>query len=164
MIRATFIRVSGFVISSSIAWVFYLAWIAVEIAAPGRSHDRLIAALILCILGGFSAALALLPLPWAGIVWIFSKIRVPGVAYFTIAGTVLMVLIGCATASISPKPLFIEDQTFFEGVLIALQRQGLCLAFAGAICGLGYWLLAERNVRKSSRIRSRSSGLGTIPE
>lgn len=55
-----------------------------------------------------------------------------------------MVLIGCAASSLSPKPLFIEDQTFLEGVLIALERQGFCLALAGTIIGIGYWFFAER--------------------
>jgi hypothetical protein len=57
-----------------------------------------------------------------------------------------MISIGCAASSVSPKPLFIEDQTFIEGVLIALERQGACLALAGTILGLGYWFLAEKNV------------------
>jgi hypothetical protein len=57
-----------------------------------------------------------------------------------------MILIGCVMSSVSPKPLFIEDQTFLEGALIALQRQGVGLALAGMIIGLGYWFFAERTI------------------
>ena len=60
------------------------------------------------------------------------------------AGATLMILVGCMASSLSPKPLFMEDQTFFEGVIIALERQGLCLAVAGAVLGLGYWFFAEK--------------------
>ena len=64
-----------------------------------------------------------------------------------------MVLAGSAVSSISPKPLFIEDQTFMQGVLIAIERQGLCLALAGATLGLGYWFLAERKVTSVRHVR-----------
>jgi hypothetical protein len=103
----------------------------------------------------------LLTVPLVAIVWIYGKARISGAAYFTIAGSLLVVIIGCATASIAPKPLFGEDQTFFEGVGIALQRQGICLVIAGAIVGIGYWFLAERNImmkRSSSRREALHSG------
>jgi hypothetical protein len=66
-----------------------------------------------------------------------------------------MILVGCAASSVSPKPLFIEDQTFLEGVFIALERQGVCLALAGAIIGAGYWFLAEKHAISAS---PRTSG------
>ena len=91
-------------------------------------------------------AIVVMPLPWALVLWIYSRVKWSGVVYFAGIGALLMLLIGSAASSVSPKPLFIEDQTFLEGVLIAFQRQGVCLALAGTIIGLGYWFLAERNV------------------
>lgn len=150
MIKATVIMVTGYALSSAVAWVFYLSWIAdaAEVGGPASLQSRLFAALILCVFGGFSAALVLMILPWALIVWIHRKVQWFGAPYFGCAGALLMVSMGCAASSVSPKPLFIEDQTFIEGVLIAFERQGVCLALAGTIIGLGYWFLAEKNVTR----------------
>lgn len=126
------------------AWAFYVSWIVVEV--PGSFSSRVLAALILCVFGGFSAALVLMGLPWTLAVWVYRNVRWSGAAYFTCVGALLMFLVGCAASSLSPKPLFIEDQTFFEGALIAVERQGICLTLAGMIVGLGYWFLAERHV------------------
>jgi hypothetical protein len=143
------VRVASYALSATVACIFYVNWIAVEVGdipGPSSLSGRLLAASILCVFGGFSAALVLMALAWILVVWIFRWIPLPGAAYFSCAGASLMVLIGCAASSMSPKPLFIEDQTFLEGVLIAFERQGVCLALAGSIIGLGYWFLAERNV------------------
>ena len=139
------VRVVGYVLSSVLAWFIYLGCIAAEIRGRGDSQTRLVAALIICIFGGFSAALVLMTFPWTLVVWMYRKIRLFGPAYFGFAGLLLMILIGCAASSLSPKPLFIEDQTFLQGFLIALERQGVYLALAGLIVGLGYWFLGERN-------------------
>jgi hypothetical protein len=56
----------------------------------------------------------------------------------------LSLAIGCATSSLSPKPLFIEDQTFLEGCMIAVQRQGAGLVLTGLVFGLTFWLVSER--------------------
>jgi len=146
MVRAGVIRVVGYAMSAIVACVFFVSWIAAEVPGPGSLRDRLFAALFFCIFGGFSATLLLMTVPWALVVWMYRKVRLSGAVYFACAGTILMILVGCAVSSVSPKPLFVEDQTFLEGVLIALQRQGVCLALAGAIIGFGYWFLVEKNV------------------
>jgi hypothetical protein len=139
------IRVAGYALSAIVALIFYVGWIAAEVGSPGGSlWDRVFAALVMCILGGFSAALLWMSLPWVLIVWTFRKVRLSGAAYFAVAGALLMIVVGCTASSLSPKLLFIEDQTFLEGVVIALERQGICFALAGAMLGLGYWFLAER--------------------
>jgi hypothetical protein len=150
MIKANVIRVTGFALSSAIGWVFYLSWIAAEVG-PGSLPNRLTAALILSVFGGFSAALVLMILPWPLVVWIYSNVQRFGAIYFGCAGALLMICLGCAASSVSPKPLFIEDQTFIEGVLIAFERQGLCLALAGSIIGFGYWFFAENIVTGTRR-------------
>lgn len=146
MIIGLAIRVVGYVLSSVLAWFIYLGCIAAEFRDPGDSQTHLVAALIVCIFGGFSSALMLMAFPWTVVVWMYRKVRLFGPAYFGCSGLLLMILIGCAASSLSPKPLFIEDQTFLQGVLICLERQGLYLALAGLIVGLGYWFLGERNV------------------
>src|SRR5690348_12849569 len=138
------IRVAGYGLSAIAAWGFYGSWIAVEVPGPGSLSSRLVAALILCLFGGFSAALVLMSFPWILAVWIHRSVRRSRATYFTFVGALLMVFVGCAASSLSPKPLFVEDQTFLEGVLIAFERQGVCLALAGTIVGLGYWFLAEK--------------------
>lgn len=145
MIKVAVIRVAGYALSVTASLVFYVSWIAAEVG-PGNLRSRITAALFFCMFGGFSAALVSMILPWVLVVWIYRKVRLSGVVYFACAGALLMILLGSVTSAVSPKPLFIEDQTFFEGMLIALQRQGLCLALAGAIIGFGYWSLAEKNV------------------
>src|ERR1700727_3528425 len=62
----------------------------------------------------------------------------------------LIFLVGCAMSSLAPKPLFIEDQTFFEGFRIAVERQGLVFLLAGAGFGCLYWLVSERALRVST--------------
>jgi hypothetical protein len=146
-----FIRVIGYATSVAAAWIVYFWFVVAKTSGPGSVEGRLLAALILALVGGFSAALALMTFPWVFVVWIYSKIRLSGPAFFACAGVLLMILLGCVASSLSWKPLFIEDQTFWEGALIALQRQGVGLALAGATLGLGYWSLAERLVARNVR-------------
>jgi len=147
--RDLFIRVIAYAASVAAAWIIYFWFVVAKVPGPGIVEGRLLAALIIALVGGFSAALALMAFRWVFIVWIYSKVRLPGPAFFASAGVLLMVPLGCVASSLSWKPLFIEDQTFREGAFIALERQGIGLALAGAILGLGYWALAERfNARK----------------
>jgi len=67
-----------------------------------------------------------------------------GRMYFPLVGAATTLVIGCGTSSLSPKPLFIEDQTFFEGFKIAVQRQGICLLLTGFVFGMTFWLVSER--------------------
>ena len=82
--------------------------------------------------------------PWVLTVWGYGKVRRWGAVYFSSVGAVLTLVLGCITSSLSPKPLFIEDQTFIEGVMMAAQRQGIPMLTAGAVFGIAYWLISER--------------------
>lgn len=142
------IRVAGYAFSAVLAWIFYVSWIAIEtsFSSPGNLRDQFFSALLFCVMGGFSAALLVMSALWIVVVWTHRRIRRSAGAYFACAGAILMVLAGCVASSLSPKPILIEDQTFFEGVFITFQRQGLCLALSGAILGLGHWFFAEKQL------------------
>lgn len=64
--------------------------------------------------------------------------------YFPLMGAAATFIVECATSSLAPKPLFIEDQTFLEGFMIAVQRQGVCLLLTGLMFGLTFWFVSER--------------------
>jgi hypothetical protein len=150
------IRVAGYVLSAIVASASYVIWTAAWPAAPGAFSIRLPVALYLFLSGGFSAATIFMTLPWILIVWIYRKARLPGAVYFTCAGAMLAVVVSSAASSLSPRLFFIEDQTFLQGVLIALERQGVCFALAGSIIGLGYWFCAEKVITRRDRNRSNS--------
>jgi hypothetical protein len=129
--------------------VFYIVWDTVFIRVqPDKTTwgVNLEVAIVFSIVGGFGPALALMSLPWILAVWGYRKLRCYGQVYFAGIGAVLLLVIGCATASLFPKPFFIEDQTFIEGIKIAVERQGICFFLAGAFCGFSYWFLSERQV------------------
>lgn len=150
MVKAVLIRIAGYALSSVLASAFYIGWIIVE-AGPGGIRTRAVAALIFYLFGGFAATLLLMTLPWALIVWIAQKRASFRPIGFLCSGTLCLLVIGCIVSSLSPKPLFVEDQTFLEGLLIGLERQGVPLALSGAILGFGYWSFAERNQRDNAR-------------
>ena len=96
---------------------------------------------------GVVAVLLLMIVPWTLAVSTYRKMHWSGRIYFPAVGAFLMFVLGCAVASVAPKPLFIEDQTFWEGVLTAAERQGL----AFIVTGLAFWgcLLAFRGAADS---------------
>jgi hypothetical protein len=96
------------------------------------------------IFGGFVPALGLMIAPWLLVVRGYRQVQLPGWIYFSAVGAVSTVVVGCVTASLAPKPLFIEDQTFLEGAIVAAERQGVCMLLAGLLFGLTYWILSER--------------------
>jgi hypothetical protein len=119
-------RALGYVVSAIFASLFYVAWIFWELLRLGRdAHEHFIgtfcASIFFLLFGGFGLVFVPLILPWALAVGAFPRARVSGRVYFTLAGAILIFVIGCVMSSLTPKPLFIEDQTFFEGVLIAVK-------------------------------------------
>lgn len=94
--------------------------------------------------GGIAAALLAMALPWSLAVLWTNRIREFGLVSSLTLGSALTILLGCAASSLAPKPLFIEDQTFLKGFVIALQRQGICLLLAGLLFGVTYWYLSQR--------------------
>ena len=141
--------VIGYARSAAVASVFYILWLAgtLSLASPGEPPSLASAlgfAAFLYIVGGFGPALGLMIVPWVLAVRGYRLARLPGWLYYTAVGAVGLVALGCAASSLAPKPLFVDDQTFLEGVVIAAERQGVCLALAGMLFGLTYWFSSGR--------------------
>jgi hypothetical protein len=107
------------------------------------------ASIFFLLFGGFGLVFLALTLPWVVAVSVFPKTRWSGKLYFILVGAILVLVLACLISSLMPKPLFIEDRTFFGGVLIAAKRQGICFALAGSMFGASYWFLSERQIRAS---------------
>lgn len=140
-------RLIGYIAAFLVASLFYVGWITVANRAPGTGvavRFRIDIAIFFWLFGGVAVALVLMALPWSLAVIFANRIRQFGLAYFLTFGAALTILLGCAASSLAPKPLFIEDQTFSEGFVIALQRQGVCLLLTGLLFGVTYWYLSER--------------------
>lgn len=98
------------------------------------------------IFEGFGAAMLLVAPLWFLVTSLRNLAPRLGALYFSVMGASLTFLAACAMSSIAPKPLFIEDQTFFEGFRIAVERQGVIFFVAGAVFGCIYWLVSERSL------------------
>jgi MFS family permease len=148
-------RLAAYAASAVLASLIYVVWLTVSTAFFGvgtTHHDWIFGfefAVVFWLTSGFALALLLMIVPWAIVVWGRLEKRWDGRIYFPAVGALLVFTIGCAAASISPKPFFVEDQTFLEGAVITAQRQGLCLLFCGIAFGAGYWWL-ERQARATS--------------
>jgi hypothetical protein len=103
---------------------------------------------------GMGAALILMAIPWYLAVRAYGRLQRFGLIYFSVVGAATALVTGCGTSSLSPKPLFIEDQTFLEGFVIAAERQGVCLLLTGLVFGTTFWLVSER-LRPSRPIGTR---------
>ena len=140
-------RLIGYLAAFLVASLFYVGWFTVANRAPGSDVAipfRIGVAVFFWAFGGVAAALVSMALPWSLAVLWAGQFRRFSLVYFTALGAVLTILFGCAASSLAPKPLFIEDQTFSEGFVIALQRQGIGLLSTGLLFGLTYWYLSER--------------------
>ena len=131
----------GYLFSATAATAFYIIWLC---AITTSLQFRLGFAVFFSIFGGFVPALGLMIAPWLLVVRGYRWVQLPGWIYFSAVGAVSTVVVGCVTSSLAPKPLFIEDQTFLEGTIIAAERQGVCMLLAGLLFGLTYWILSER--------------------
>ena len=96
--------------------------------------------------GGFAPTLLAIIVPWFLAVSVYQKLRWSGRIYFPVVGAFMVFVLGCAIASLMPKPLFIEDQTFLEGAVVVAQREGICLLLAGIAFGASYWFFGERRI------------------
>jgi hypothetical protein len=146
-------RLVGYLASFACASLIYMAWFVLWNRAA-ESHVsirfRIGIAVFFWLFGGMAAALVLIAVPWyLAVIW-HDRLQRFGLVYFCLIGAVFTLAIGCATSSLSPKPLFIEDQTFFEGCMIAVQRQGACLLLTGLVFGLTFWLVSERQRQSTS--------------
>jgi len=124
-----------------------VGWFTIQNRTSGSDVTvlfQITVAIFFWLFGGVAAALVLLALPWyLAVVW-HKRLKHTGLAYFSILGAAVTTIIGCATSTLAPKPLFIEDQTFLQGFIIALQRQGVCLLLTGLLFGVTFWYVSER--------------------
>jgi len=141
-------RLVGYVAGAAFASLVYVAWLAVE-RLPGTKPDvglSLVIAFFFWLASGFALTLLLMIPPWAVAVWAYRRLQCHGELYFALIAAILTFVLGCTTASLAPKPLFIEDQTFLEGAVLAVERQGICFVIAGLVFGSSYWRLGERHI------------------
>jgi hypothetical protein len=151
-------RSLGYFVSALCASLFYVAWIFCEVLrSPSPTgltirdaHEHFLemfgASILFLLFGGFGFLFVPLILPWIVAVRAFPRAGCSGKLYFTLAGAILIFVMGCLMSSLMPKPLFVEDQTFWEGVLVAVRREGIGLVLAGSVFGASYWFLCERRV------------------
>jgi hypothetical protein len=140
-------RIAAYGLGAVSASVFYVIWFAIfiQMDSPKVTLGFDIGfALFFWLFEGFCLAVILMSVPWIFAVRLYPRWPWAGWVYFVSIGALLTFAIACATSSLSPKPLFIEDQTFFEGALIAAERQGICFGLAGIIHGFTYWFVGEK--------------------
>jgi hypothetical protein len=142
-------RLVGYLASVVSAALFYLAWEVVTVAQIGPPDAstsflfKLGLASVFLVLYGPGAAFVLMALPWYLAVLWHSRLRF-GAIYFLMVGAATTLVLSCAASSLAPKMLFVPDETFIEGFLTAVERQGICLMLTGALFGLTFWLISER--------------------
>lgn len=137
----------GYLASFLSASLFYLVWFSVETRTPGSNVGVLFEiglAIFFWLFAGMAAALVFIAVPWCLAVMLHDRIKCAGLVYFSCIGAALTIVIACATSSLAPKPLFIEDQTFLQGFIIAIQRQGICFLLSGLLFGATFWFVSER--------------------
>jgi hypothetical protein len=124
-------RLVGYLASVVSASLFYMVSfvIADELFVPyGKDTGALFKislALTFFLVYGPCAAFVLMVLPWyLALLW-HDRLRF-GLMYFSMVGTVTTLAVCCATSSLAPKMLFVEDQTFLQGFMVAVERQGIC--------------------------------------
>ena len=143
----------GYIVAFLLASMLYIGWLTVINRGPGSDETillRLGAAVFFWAFGGVAAALVLMVVPWALAAVRKEWVGPFEVVYWPLLGAALTVTFGCGTSSLAPKPLFIGDQTFSEGFVISLQRQGFCLVLVGLLFGSTYWYVSERGRPTSS--------------
>ena len=142
-------RAIGYTSGAILASLIYVKWVMVSAPhEPSDPHGNLVFLITFSfffwLVDGFALTLILMIIPWIIVVWAYRRLQWSGSIYFPIAGSLLLFVIACAATSIAPKPLWMDDQTFLHGALIATQRQGICFLASGLLFGASYWLLGER--------------------
>lgn len=153
-------RSLGYVVSSLLGLLFYLAWMFCELLFLDRGDpepfSHALSVLRWLALFGGVVFLALI-LPWAVAVNFVLKARWSGKLYFTFVGAILVFVLGCLMFPLMPGPTF-EDPTFLEVVIVTVQLQGICFALAGSVFGASYWFVSERHAREKNTLGSSSVG------
>lgn len=148
--------VLGYVCSAAVASTFYIIWLCIILHAAASEQTINLPlefglAVFLYVFGGFLAAMGLMIVPWLLAVRVYRWVKLPGWIYYAAIGAVSTLVLGCSTSSLAPKPLFVEDQTFFEGAVIAAERQGVCMLLTGLLFGFTFWFLSGRRLQTAVR-------------
>jgi len=142
-------RLVGYLASVASASLFYVVWEVIIIGLIGPPGEgtgvlfKITFAFTIFLVYGPCAAFVLMVLPWYLAVLWHDRLRF-GLIYFPMVGAATTLVMSCATCSLAPKMLFVEDETFLGGFLIAVERQGICLLLTGFLFGLTFWLVSER--------------------
>jgi hypothetical protein len=142
--------VIGYGVGAIVATLIYVSWFVFVLMKPdsetpeGGFGARFLIASFFWL--GFAVVLLLMIVPWTVAVSTYRKARWSGRIYFPAVGAFLVFVFGCTLASLAPKPLFIEDQTFLQGAMIAAERQGIVILVAGLAFGASYWFFGERRI------------------
>ena len=107
---------------------------------------RFLFALFFWVAGGFAPTLLVMIVPWSLAVSAYRKLQCSGQLYFPGVGAFMVFVLGCTSASLAPKPLFVEDQTFLQGATIAAERQGIAFLLAGLAFEACYWFFGEQQI------------------
>jgi hypothetical protein len=138
-------RLVGYLASIASASLFYLVWFVVRMPDSDVSiRFKIGLAFFFWLFEGMFAAFVLMAFPWYLAVLWRDRVHRFGLIYFLLLGAATTLVVACGTSSLSPKPLFVEDQTFREGFIIAVQRQGVGFLLTGLVFGLTFWLVSER--------------------
>jgi len=145
----------GYLSSFASASLFYIVSFTVrqELDGPRSIHSSLADlgfAVFLWLFDGIAVALVLMALPWYGVVQLAARRHGSNLLYFALCGAAITLVLSCATSSLAPKPIFVEDQSFIEGFVITAQRQGIDLLLTGFVFGITFWLVSERLRRARS--------------
>lgn len=146
----------GYAMGTIVASLIYVGWDAFVVtrSEPGGLRFRLFFVLFFWVAGGFAPTLLVMIVPWSLAVSACRKLRWSAQLYFPTVGAFMVFALGCASASLAPKPFFIEDQTFLQGVAIAADRQGVSFLLAGLAFGACYWFFGERQVSAQEQRQS----------
>ena len=140
-------RVIGYLASCLGASLVYVIWFLVVTRTPGSNVGLLFdiaLAIFFWLFEGMAAALVLMALPWYLAVMLHDRIKRSGLIYYSCIGASVTIPMACTTSSLALKPLFIEDQTFLQGFMIAIERQGICFLLSGLLFGAIFWFVSER--------------------
>jgi hypothetical protein len=137
---------------ATVASFVYVVWDALVFLRSGSQTPhlglgfRIEFATFFWMAGGFAPMLLVMIVPWILAVAVCRKLRWSGQLYFPAVGAFVVFVLGCTSASLAPKLLIVEDQTFLQGAAIAAERQGITFLLAGLAFGACYWFFGERQI------------------
>jgi len=139
-------RFAGYLTAAAAGSFVYTTGGLIDFVLTGPGYpvlDALKIVLAIWLLVFFMAVVGMF-LPWRLAIWVSRLANWASIFYFVGTAAVATLVVGCVMSSLFPKLSFIEDQTFFEGMRVAAERQGWLLRITGIAGGLTYWFVSER--------------------